>query len=407
MIKHPLLKPAAFAIYSISFFAGVSFAFVIPNFAVLLKEGLHARPFLVGLFFILMPGASIIYAQLIGLWSDKGWNRKHILFIGMIAGALACWIFAWSKNYVVVLIAGSSLLSLSYASTAQIFALGREYADEHFDKKYNSLFNSVIRAGVAVAWTAGPPLGFYLQKSLGFSKQYLVNGFVYLSVALLSILFLPAVSKQIRKASVDVPALKPVLWSQRNTTLFLGIVAFSLLYATNQSYLISLPLFLTEKFAIESYKAGWLFGTAAFLEIPVMLLAGWLGARMLLLPLIRIGGIAAVLLFIGVVAATAYWQLFPLQVFNALFVGFVAALGVTWFQDLLPGNAGSASALYINCNSIGWVMGGLIVSVFAELGSYKTVFIANTGFAILAVGILFLIRPSSEAKETAQAISKN
>lgn len=393
MNKHPLLQPSALVIYSISFFSGLAFAFVIPNFAVLLKEGLHARPFLVGLFFILMPGASIVYAQLIGYWSDRGWNRKWILCVGMTAGAIACWIFAWSKYYALVLIAGFTLLSLSYASTAQIFALGREYANEHFDKKYNSLFNSVIRAGVAVAWTAGPAFGFYLQKTLGFSHQYLVNGFVYLGVALLSILFLPTIKKR-------SPVTHSILADNQQTstgfprtalTIFWGVIAFSLLFATNQSYLISLPLFLTEKFAIESYKAGWLFGTAAFLEIPVMLLAGWLGARVLLLPLIRIGGVAAVLLFLGVISATAYWQLFPVQLFNAVFVGFVAALGVTWFQDLLPEDAGSASALYINCNSVGWVLGGFIVSVFAEFGNYGTVFIANTFFAILATGILFLI----------------
>jgi SET family sugar efflux transporter-like MFS transporter len=197
-------------------------------------------------------------------------------------------------------------------------------------------------------------------------------------------LFLPTVTRTVREAKARIP--------KRNKILFLGIVAFSLLYATNQSYLISLPLYLTEKFSVESHMAGWLFGTAAFLEIPVMLIAGWLGARTLLLPLIRAGGISAVLLFIGVFCASAYWQLFPLQIFNALFVGFVAALGVTWFQDLLPDNAGSASALYINCNSAGWVMGGLIVSVFAELGNYATVFVANTVVSFVAVGILFLIK---------------
>ena len=366
-----------------SLFTGSLYALIVPNLGVFLADGLDARPFLVGLFFVLMSLSSIAYAQLIGYWSDKGIDRKLLFLAGMIAGACSCFVFSVSRNYLVVLLAGMLLFSLSFASTAQILALAREFADEHFEKTQNSLFNSIIRACVAIAWVAGPPFGFLLQKKLGYEQQYLVIGIAYLAVGIFAFFSLPQVNKKIHDIVTSVP--------QRNTIIFLGLIAFSILNGTNQGYLIALPLFLPEKFGIESHYAGWLMGTAAFLEIPVMIFAGWLGSRIPLLRLMRWGGISGIIMFTGLWFSSAYWQLFPLQIFNAIFIGFIAGLGMTWFQDLLPDKAGSASALYINCTSAGNVLGSLIVAIFADVWSYHSVFAANIGFSIIAVAILFYI----------------
>ncbi len=58
---------------------------------------------------------------------------------------------------------------------------------------------------------------------------------------------------------------------------------------------------------------------------------------------------------------------------------------MSWFQDMLPGKAGAASALYMNCTNIGNVLGALIIAVFAEVFSYRDVFAVNAIAACLAI----------------------
>src|SRR5690606_39563031 len=57
-------------------------------------------------------------------------------------------------------------------------------------------------------------------------------------------------------------------------------LAFALLFGANHAYVLGLPMLLTQELSAPAQVAGWLMGTAAAIEIPVMLLAGWLAARL-------------------------------------------------------------------------------------------------------------------------------
>ena len=52
--------------------------------------------------------------------------------------------------------------------------------------------------------------------------------------------------------------------------------------------------------------------------------------------------------------------LLALQLFNAVFIGIVAGIGMLWFQDLMPGRAGSATTLFTNSISTGVILAGVI-----------------------------------------------
>jgi SET family sugar efflux transporter-like MFS transporter len=134
---------------------------------------------------------------------------------------------------------------------------------------------------------------------------------------------------------------------------------------------------------------GWVMGTCAGLEIPFMLLAGHYAARMKIINLIKLAGCSALILYLGVYFAQALWQFFALQLFNAVFIGVLAGLGVSVIQELMPGRSGAASALYTNTTHMGNLISSLLVGLVADIYGYHQVFAVNLiiiALAILAFG---------------------
>lgn len=119
-----------------------------------------------------------------------------------------------------------------------------------------------------------------------------------------------------------------------------------------------------------------------------MLLAGILAARLNPATLVRASGIAALILYIGIYFASTLWQLFALQLTNAVFVGVLAGIGISVVQAMLPGRAGSASALYTNTTHLGTLLSSLLVGGVAERFGYQSVFLANVILVLVAL-ILF------------------
>jgi SET family sugar efflux transporter-like MFS transporter len=177
--------------------------------------------------------------------------------------------------------------------------------------------------------------------------------------------------------------------SRQKRALLLSVIGFSFMWGANNAYLISLPIHLKDGLGIGTEWVGWIMGTCAGLEIPFMLLAGHFAARMNMMNLVKSAGLAALALYVGVYFANALWQLFALQIFNAMFIGILAGLGVSVIQDIIPGRSGAASALYTNTSHMGSLISSLLISVVADIYGYHQVFATNLliiTFAIMAFG---------------------
>lgn len=378
-----LLSTAAFANYAASFSVGALYALVVPTLSLHLAEAYKVSAWWIGVFFIGKALASIFFAQLIARRSDRLKDRRPLIAAAMTAGGISCFLFAVASSFNQMLLIATTVFGLSFSANAQLMAQTREFADVQLPANQATLFNSVVRACIAVAWIAGPPIGFILLTQLGFNLQCKIVGSAYFATALLCLWVLPKTGKPQTPAS-QVASPKEKLGS----TMLGGIIAFSLMFGCNASYQIALPLMIRDKLQADPALAGFMMGTAALLEIPLMILAGWLGSRRPLLPLIRIGAAAAVVLYLGIWQATAVWQLFVLQLFNALFIGFIAGLGMTWFQNLLPGQAGLSSSYFSNANGLGEIAGYLIIALVAQRVGYGDMYGFTGLVALLALIVL-------------------
>lgn len=88
----------------------------------------------------------------------------------------------------------------------------------------------------------------------------------------------------------------------------------------------------------------------------------------------RLAAAAGLLFYSGMLLADTPAELLALQLLNAIFIGILAGIGMLYFQDLMPGQAGSATTLYTNASRVGWIIAGSLAGVVAELWNYHTVF---------------------------------
>lgn len=399
-VKSPLFSATALSIYVIFFSIGVIGALVIPSFSLFLAAEIKVRPFLVGLPFAGIAIASIIYNTLMGSWSDSLKDRRKLIMGLCSLMAVACFVFAFSRNYLVVALVATCIFSLSMVCFSQMLAYSLDYAETQVPTERTPLFNAIVRAQIALAWVIGPPLGFILASHYSFTLSYGIAGVLAVLLMGAIYLWLPAITPLRHQTKAEEPA--PIVPSNSSSTLnaalLFCVVGFSLFWGANNAYLIGLPIHFTENLGLDPAWMGWVMGATAAFEVPFMLLAGFYAARIPLMRLINAAGFAALVLYLGIYMASELWHFFVLQIFNAAFIGILAGLGVSVVQQLLPGQPGKASAIYTNTTNIGNLISSLMVSVVADLVGYGQIFIVNVFIVMVAIVCFSRIKlPSQKA----------
>ena len=267
------INPVFLAFMAASFMIGVAGALQAPTLSLFLTREVQARPFWVGLFFTVNAIAGIAVSMLVAKRSDsRGDRRTLILFCCLMAFCNAL-LFAFTRHYLTLITLGVLLSALASVSMPQIFALAREYADQ--SAREAVMFSSVMRAQLSLAWVIGPPLSFALALNFGFVTLFLVAAALFLLCILLIRFTLPSVP---RAAPLMQSGGMPLSgWRDRDVRLL--FIASMTMWTCNTMYIIDMPLYISVTLGLPEKLAGLLMGTAAGLEIPVMLLAGHYAKR--------------------------------------------------------------------------------------------------------------------------------
>lgn len=370
----------AFNFLLIAFLTGIASAFQTPTLSLFLSQEINASPFFVGLFYSANAIIGIILSQILAKYSDRHDDRRKIMIYCCLIAVAGCLLFAYNRNYYVLILLGTTLLGLGSASNPQSFALAREYAESN--GKEAVMFTTIMRTQISLAWIVGPPLSFFIALNWGFDYMYLVAGSAFLLCAGVSRL-LPKVSPQ--RAAQKLQVL--VNTAPRQSVIYL-FIANLLLWTCNSMYLINMPLFVINELHLDKELAGTLMGTAAGLEIPVMIIAGYLTQYFGKKSLMLLAMFAGFIFYIGMLFATQTWQLLILQGFNAVLIGIVATIGMLYFQDLMPNQMGSATTLFSNAAKASWIIGGPIAGTIAEIWHYHSVFYLAVVLILVSIGCL-------------------
>ena len=369
-----------------TFVIGVAGALQSPTLSRFLSVDVNVDPRLVGLFFSVNAFASIIGSFLLAKYSDKRGDRRNIVIFCCLMGVANSLIFAFSRNYYLLITLGVLFAALSSAAMPQIFALAREYAVK--SGRNVVAFNSLIRAQLSLAWVIGPPLSFGLAIEYGFTTMYLSAMSMFIVAMIFVAIFLPSVEKNPTSElpnNVDLQAANQPLFKNKNVVFLLLSTVF--MWTANMMYIIDMPLYVQSVLHLSDSLPGYLMGLAAGIEIPVMIIAGYLVPMLGKRNLFFIAIICGLIFYIGMILFTDKWILFVLQLFNALFIGIVANIGIIYFQDLLPTRMGVASTLFNNGIICSIIIAGMLQGFVSE--SYGHEIIYSIALIMVAISLIF------------------
>ncbi|KDM32163.1 sugar efflux transporter B, partial [Klebsiella variicola] len=311
----------------VAFLTGIAGALQTPTLSLFLTNEVHVRPAMVGFFFTGSAVIGILVSQFLAGRSDRRGDRKQLIVVCCLLGVLACLLFAWNRNYFILLFIGVFLSSFGSTANPQMFALAREHADK--TGREAVMFSSILRAQVSLAWVIGPPLAYALAMGFGFTAMYLSAAAAFIVCGIMVWLFLPSMHKA---AAVATGRLEAPRTHRRDALLLFSIC--TLMWGTNSLYIINMPLFIINELHLPEKLAGLMMGTAAGLEIPTMLIAGYYARRFGKRFLMRLSAVAGVLFYVGMLTVHTPALLLAMQVLNAVYIGILAGIGMLYFQDL-------------------------------------------------------------------------
>jgi SET family sugar efflux transporter-like MFS transporter len=381
-------NPVFAAFLLIAFLSGIAGALLAPTLSLFLTTEVKVRPLWVGLFYTVNAIVGIAVSFLLAKRSDTRGDRRKLILLCCLMAVGNCLLFAFNRDYLTLITAGVLLSAIANTAMPQIFALAREYADS--SAREVVMFSSVMRAQLSLAWVIGPPLSFTLALNYGFTVMFMIAAATFAICALLVWFTLPSVPRAEQSstelnAAASAPIAPVSAWRNRDVRrLFIGSM---LMWTCNTMYIIDMPLYITADLGLPENLAGLLMGTAAGLEIPAMLLAGYYVKRFGKRNMMLFAVAAGILFYAGLVVFKFKLALMVLQLFNAIFIGIIAGIGMLYFQDLMPGRPGAATTLFTNSISTGVILAGVLQGALVEnLGHYAVYWLAT----LLAVAALWM-----------------
>ena len=117
-----ILDLTAAAFLLVAFLTGIAGALQTPTLSIFLADELKARPIMVGFFFTGSAIMGILVSQFLARHSDKQGDRKLLILLCCLFGVLACTLFAWNRNYFILLSTGEHLRVCGGSKTTQKYA---------------------------------------------------------------------------------------------------------------------------------------------------------------------------------------------------------------------------------------------------------------------------------------------
>ena len=369
-----------------AFMIGVAGALQAPTLSLFLNREVGVQPFWVGLFYTVNAIVGILVSFALAKRSDRQGDRRRLIMFCCLMAVGNALLFAFNRHYLTLITCGVMLASLANAAMPQLFALAREYADS--SAREVVMFSSVMRAQLSLAWVIGPPLAFMLALNYGFTTMFTIAAGIF-AISLVLIAFkLPSVARVAQPSEEEgVPTGG---WQDKNVRRL--FIASTLMWTCNTMYIIDMPLWISSDLGLPDSLAGVLMGTAAGLEIPAMIAAGYYvkrwGKRNMMVAAVAAG----VLFYCGLILFHSHTALLALQLFNAIFIGIVAGIGMLWFQDLMPGRAGAATTLFTNSISTGVILAGIIQGSLAQNYGHASVYWAMAAIALVTLLLTRMVK---------------
>ncbi len=376
LFRVPSFTPALAAILAATLAEAVAGSYM----ALLAVERIGMSPLELSAFLTLSAISGIAVTTLFGHMHD----RKPILWPLMVAmgakilGLALC--AALTQTWMLIAV-GVALFGPSSASFALMFAMAKGYLDRVGGETV-SRGMAALRMTSSLSWAIGPAIGAGLVAGWSFTGVYVgaaLLAALALGVVLASrVKVVPADTSERQKITLDVvraaaPAV--IAMTAFHTVMFMGSNAMSIV--------------VVRELGSET-DVGLLFSLCAAIEVLVMGLFVVRPMARVSVPLLVFGFALFAAYFLMALLWPTLLSLYLGQIPRAAAIGILSVVGMAYVQQLLPGRAGVASALFGNTMSAGALLSGLGTGIFAEAFGYWAVFGVCAVLSLVGGAVLFV-----------------
>jgi MFS transporter, SET family, sugar efflux transporter len=368
------------------FLSGVASSFAVPYTSLFGATEAHMTPVRLGIFMTLTAVSSVIVSTFLGRIADRRSDKKRIVLLSIAGSALGYALLCVTRNYVLLTIFGCVFLSIGAAVFPQLFTFGK--ARLHSEGIENTeLPMATLRTTLSCAWVFGPAVGAIVLGALGFNGLFLsaAGAFVVAGV-IMSLLREPKAYDPLEATDIDSSEIPP---QAKNARVYAALVSFTLIGMGSAIATIMLPVLIVDQLHGTTKHVAQMVGLGAFAEIPMMLMLGGAARRINKANMIAWASMSHILYFAGIALAPNLWVLVPLQILNAVVVAVTSCLGMSYFQELMPGALARATTLFFNTMRTGSVLAGVASGFVAATWGYRAVFVFCVLLASSASLILF------------------
>jgi SET family sugar efflux transporter-like MFS transporter len=372
--RRVLRHPGFPGLLATNFALGLAYSFVVPFMSMWGTLEVGMTPFRFGMFMTITTVSAIVLSTTLAAWSDSHIARRSMLILGGSGGLIGYAGYAFVRDPLVLMIIGALALGVASVNFSQLFAHVREELARPENSHTDSpLLISLLRVSFSLAWTIGPAIGATVMVHFSYRG-------IFLGAAALFVLFLIGVVRFVphraHPPKAHQAAREPLRRVLRRPIILAHFAGFVLVFAAFTMNMMNLPLLVTQQLGGSERDLGIIFGIAPVAEMPLMIWFGRLAARGHQVSLIRFGVFIGACYFLALTFVRAPWHIYPMQILSAASIAITTNVAITFFQDLVPGQAGVATSIYSNSYSAGNLLGyfgfGLLLNTVGHRGIFWT-----------------------------------
>ncbi|HUL53403.1 MAG TPA: sugar efflux transporter [Opitutaceae bacterium] len=385
-----LRHPEFLVLLGCNLLIGLASSFVAPFFSMFGTIEVGMSPILFGAFMTATALSGIALSTVLARWSDTRLSRRTVLLAGSLTGALSYVGYAYVRDVAWLTVIGCVLGGISSITFSQVFAHARDLLTRSDVRPSDaSLYMNVFRLFFSLSWTAGPAMAAWVMLHYRYRGMFLVAAVCFLLCALIVLTLVPETPPS---AVAQAAARIPLRRALARTDILAHFIGFALIFASGTMGIMNLPLLVLNVLHGTGQQVGIIYSIAPAFEIPFMLYFGLLATRGDQARMIRLSVVLAVIYYALLGLIRAPWQAYPLQILSAAITAVVGGVAISFFQNFLPEQPGTATNLYSIAGRIGSTAGYLAFGTLAAAFGHRIVFLACTVLCAGALAILIGFR---------------
>lgn len=372
------------------FFSGITYAATLPYASLV---GIDTLGMSAGNFATVMAFGGVfgtLVSLALGYLSDKIRDRRLLVLIPTAAGVLANAIIYFWPSIEAFTIAMALVVPVAGAGFSQSFAYIRVFYAKTNPTRADFMVTA-LRTVFTGAWVIVPPIAGWIAAAFSIFDVYLVAGLSYCVIGVIYLLLMmnPAMLVQV---SPPVRAEGASLFSTFALPLGVlgGIISLAVMTAAARILTFTVPLLIVTDLGGSVTDVGFYAAITAAVEVPSMLLWGWLVSRWTKETLLASAGIILAIFMVGAAMSASIPMLFWLLLLNGFATAALMGINISYVQEAIKGRVGLSTSLLdviaISANLLGATAFGILTSG----GDYRLALMVGAGVAVFGSLIMAL-----------------